>query len=45
MELKSGGKLTLSASTKFMLLSAADRKFVFGLIDRIDAYETGEVND
>lgn len=38
--LKSGGTLTLSASTKFMSLSSADRKFVFDLIDKLEAYET-----
>lgn len=38
--LKSGGTLTLSASTKFLSLSAADRKFVFELIDKLEEYET-----
>jgi len=38
--LKSGGTLTLSASTKFMALSATDRKFVFDLIDKLEDYET-----
>lgn len=38
--LKSGGTLTLSASTKFLALSSADRKFVFDLIDKLEAYET-----
>jgi hypothetical protein len=38
--LKSGGTLTISASTKFMSLSSADRKFVFDLIDKLEAYET-----
>jgi hypothetical protein len=37
--LKSGGTLTLSASTKFMALSSADRNFVFGLIDKLEEYE------
>lgn len=37
--LKSGGTLTLSATTKFMSLSSADRKFVFGLIDELEKYE------
>jgi hypothetical protein len=40
VELKSGGTLTLSATTKFMSLSAADRKFVFDLIDKLEEYET-----
>ena len=40
VELRSGGTLTLSATTKFMSLSAADRKFVFELIDSLEAYET-----
>ncbi len=38
--LKSGGTLTLSATTKFMALSTADRNFVFGLIDELDKYQT-----
>lgn len=38
--LKSGGTLTLSASTKFLALSSADRKFVFELIDKLEEYET-----
>jgi hypothetical protein len=41
VELRSGGTLTLSASTKFLSLSAADRKFVFDLIDQLEAYEAG----
>lgn len=40
VELRSGGTLTLSATTKFMGLSAADRKFVFDLIDKLEEYET-----
>lgn len=39
VELKSGGTLTISASTKFMSLSSADRAFVFGLIDKLEEYE------
>jgi hypothetical protein len=43
--LKSGGTLTLSASTKFLALSSADRKFVFDLIDQLESYETqGDVS-
>ncbi len=38
--LQSGGTLTLSASTKFMALSASDRNFVFELIDKLVEYET-----
>ena len=37
--LRSGGALTLRASTKFMALSSADRTFVFGLIDKLEEYE------
>ncbi|MGB2712860.1 MAG: hypothetical protein WBC51_01690 [Vicinamibacterales bacterium] len=40
VELRSGGTLTLSATTKFMALSAADRKFVFDLIDKLEEYES-----
>jgi len=43
VELKSGGTLTLSATTKFMALSATDRKFVFDLIDKLEEYETQNV--
>lgn len=39
VELRSGGTLTLSATTKFMALSSADRSFVFGLIDKLEEYE------
>jgi hypothetical protein len=41
VELRSGGTLTLSATTKFMSLSSDDRKFVFGLIDEFEEYEKG----
>jgi hypothetical protein len=44
VELKSGGTLTLSATTKFMALSSADRIFVFGLIDKLEEYETNGGN-
>jgi hypothetical protein len=37
--LRSGGTLTLSASTKFMALSSSDRTFVFELIDKLGEYE------
>ena len=40
VQLKSGGTLTLSATTKFMALSSSDRKFVFDLIDKLEEYET-----
>ena len=40
VELRSGGTLTLSATTKFMTLSSTDRKFVFELIDKLEEYET-----
>jgi hypothetical protein len=42
--LKSGGTLTLSASTKFVALSASDRKFVFDLFDQLAAYESREAD-
>jgi hypothetical protein len=45
VRLKSGGTLTLSASTKFMALSSADRNFVFGLIDKLEEYETANSPD
>ena len=37
--LKSGGTLTLSASVGFFSLSAADRSFVFSLVERLEEYE------
>lgn len=40
VELRSGGTLTVSATTKFMALTAVDRKFVFELIDKLEEYET-----
>jgi len=40
VELKSGGTLTLSTTTKFMSLSSTDRKFVFDIIDMLEEYET-----
>lgn len=43
--LRSGGTLTISASTGFLSLSSADRKFVFGLIDSLEAYEKGNSQD
>lgn len=39
VQLKSGGTLTLAATTKFMSLSSVDRNFVFELIDRLEEYE------
>jgi hypothetical protein len=33
------GAVTLSVSTDLLRLSPADRKFVFGLIDQLAAYE------
>ncbi len=43
VELRSGGTLTLSATTKFMALSTADRKFVFDLIDKLEEDEAQQV--
>ncbi len=37
--LKSGGTLSLIATTKFMALNTADRAFVFSLIDQLLEYE------
>jgi hypothetical protein len=42
--LKSGGTLTLSASTGFFSLSSTDRNFVFGLIDKLEEYERQSTN-
>jgi hypothetical protein len=39
--LRSGGVLTISASTGFLALSSEDRKFVFDLIDKLADYESG----
>jgi len=38
--LKSGGTLTLSGHINILALSAADRAFVFELIDKLVEYET-----
>jgi hypothetical protein len=43
--LVSGGTLTLSATTRFMSLSSADRNFVFGLIDKLEEYESATAED
>jgi hypothetical protein len=37
--LKSGGTLTVSASTSFFKMSAEDRTFVFGIIDQLQHYD------
>jgi hypothetical protein len=37
--LTSGGTLTISVSLDLLRLSAADRQFVFGLIDKLEEYE------
>jgi len=42
VNLKSGGTLMVSVSTNFVALSAADRSFVFGLIDKLEEYEKSE---
>ena len=44
VELRSGGTLTLSSTAMIMSLSAADRKFVIELIDRLEEYETQATN-
>ncbi len=41
LELKSGGTLTLSISVDVFSMSSEDRKFVFGLIDRLQEYQSG----
>jgi hypothetical protein len=38
VELQSGGKITLTASTSFVKMSANDRAFVFDIIDRLQQY-------
>jgi hypothetical protein len=38
IQLQSGGTLTLSATLDLFALNAADRKFVFELIDKLDGY-------
>lgn len=43
--LRSGGTLTISASAGWLSLSADDRKFVFGLIDELTAYEKKSATD
>jgi hypothetical protein len=42
VELASGGRLTLTATVNVLTMSAADRKFVFELIDQVNAYRSGE---
>ena len=39
VDLKSGGTLTVSASTSFFKMSAEDRTFVFGIIDQLQHYD------
>lgn len=39
VNLKSGGTLAVSATTKFLSMSSEDRKFVFDLIEKLEAYE------
>lgn len=43
--LRSGGTLTISASTGFLSLSSVDRTFVFGLIDKLEEYEKNSSQD
>jgi len=38
VKLSSGGSLSVSATADFFALSSDDRKFVFELIDKLDAY-------
>jgi hypothetical protein len=42
IQLKSGGSLTISVSVNVFDMSQSDREFVFGLIDKLQAYEKGE---
>ncbi len=44
VELKSGGRLTISLSVDVFLISQEDREFVFGLIDKLNAYDRAEKN-
>jgi hypothetical protein len=41
VQLKSGGQVALSVSVNVMELSVDDREFIFGLIDKLRAYESG----
>lgn len=41
VELKSGGKLTVSIDVDVFSMSAEDRQFVFGLIDKLQEYAGG----
>jgi hypothetical protein len=41
VNLASGGTLTLSATLDLFALNAADRAFVFGIIDTLEGYEQG----
>jgi Family of unknown function (DUF5343) len=41
VSLVSGGTLTISATLDLFSLNAADRKFVFEIIDKLEAYEGG----
>lgn len=40
--LRSGGTLSITVSVDLLSLSRQDRAFVFGLIDKLGAYERGE---
>jgi hypothetical protein len=42
IQLKKGGSLTLSMEVNLLELEGSDREFVFSLIDKLKAYETGE---
>ena len=44
VSLVSGGTLTLSATLDLFSLNAADRKFVFEIIDKLEAYESERKN-
>lgn len=41
IQLQNGGSITLSLDVNILELKGEDRDFVFGLIDKLDAYENG----
>lgn len=43
IQLKTGGSLTLSLAVNILELKGKDREFVFKLVDDLDAYEAGNV--
>jgi hypothetical protein len=45
LHLNSGGTIALTVSVDWLKLSKSDREWLFGLVDKVTAYESGATHD